>query len=87
MKTFLAVCSLSGWNAREGSPGHAISIESSHGREKGRTSFASTRVGKRKITITVARSYSQMIRRDRLPIPLQEREPGWDLELGIRLAS
>ena len=30
------------------------------------------------ITIAVARSYSRMIRGDRLPSPLQEREPDWD---------
>ena len=44
---FFAVCSFSGQNAREGSPSCALSIESSHGIEKGITPFASTGVGKR----------------------------------------
>ena len=39
------------------------------------------------IKIAVARSYSRMICRDRLPSPLQERYLGWDPELGIGLAS
>ena len=42
----IAVCSLSGNNAREGSPSSALSIESSRGIEKVRTPFASTGVGK-----------------------------------------
>ena len=40
-----------------------------------------------KITISIARSYSQMIRGARIPSPLQEQEPGWDPELGIGLAG
>ena len=40
-----------------------------------------------RITITVARSYSQMIRGARLPSPLQEQEPYWDLESGIGLSG
>ena len=42
-----AVCSLSGRNARDGSPGHDIAIESIHGRKEERTPFASMLVGKR----------------------------------------
>ena len=42
-----AVCSLSGRNAREGSPGRNIAIDSINGREKARNPFASTGVGKR----------------------------------------
>ena len=42
-----AVCSFSGRNAREGILSQALSTESSHGREKGRTPFTSTGVGKR----------------------------------------
>ena len=38
---------LSGWNAREVSPGCTLTIESIHGSEKGQTPFASTWVGKR----------------------------------------
>ena len=45
-KHFFVICSLSGRNSREGSPGNSLSIESIHGREKGRTPFASTGVGK-----------------------------------------
>ena len=41
------VCSFSGMNAREGNPICGLSILSSHGREKGRTAFTSTGVGKR----------------------------------------
>ena len=41
----------------------------------------------RRIVIDVARSYSRMIRRARLPSPLQERESGWDTESGIGLAG
>ena len=40
-----------------------------------------------RITITVASSYSRMIRGARLPSPLWEREPGWDLEFGIGLSG
>ena len=36
-----------------------------------------------RITIAIARSYSWMIHGARLLSPLREREPGWDLELGI----
>ena len=39
------------------------------------------------IAIIVVRSCSRMISRVQLPIPLQEREPGWDLELGILLSD
>ena len=39
------------------------------------------------IVIAVARSYSWMIRRDRLPSPLRGREPGWDPESGIGIAG
>ena len=35
-------------DTREGSHAHTLAIESSHGREKGRTPFASTGMGKRK---------------------------------------
>ena len=42
-----SVCSLSGRNAREGIPDRSLSIELIHGREKGRTPFASMGVGKR----------------------------------------
>ena len=45
-RKIFAVCSLSGHNAREGSPGRTIAIESINGREKGITPFASTGVGK-----------------------------------------
>ena len=41
----------------------------------------------RRILIAIARSYSRMIRGARLPSPLQERDPGWDTELGIGLAG
>ena len=44
---FFSVFSLSGRNAREGSPGRTLSIESIYGREKGRTPVAITGVGKR----------------------------------------
>ena len=46
MEKHFAVCSISVWNAREGSPGHTLTIESSYGSKKGRTLFASTGVGK-----------------------------------------
>ena len=42
-----SVCSFSGQNDKEGIPSRALSIESSHGREKGITTFSSTGVGKR----------------------------------------
>ena len=38
------------------------------------------------IAIAVTRLYSRMIRRARLPSPLQDMEPYWDPELGIGLA-
>ena len=38
-------------------------------------------------TISVARSYSRMIHRDRIPSPLRERDPDWDPETGIGLAG
>ena len=41
----------------------------------------------RRITIDVARFYSQMISRARLPSPLREREPDWDPESGIGIAG
>ena len=37
------------------------------------------------VAITVARSYSQMIRGARLPSSLREQEPGWNPESRIRL--
>ena len=40
-----------------------------------------------RIAIAVARSYSRMIRGARLPSPLREREPDWDLKSGIGLAG
>ena len=40
-----------------------------------------------RITIAVARSYSQMIRRTRLPSHLRQRKQGLDTESGIRLAG
>ena len=43
----ISVCSLSGRNARGGSVGRDLATESSHGREKGITPFASAAVGKR----------------------------------------
>ena len=43
---FFAACSFSGRNAREGSSSRALLIDSIHSREKGRTTFASTGVGK-----------------------------------------
>ena len=43
--------------------------------------------GNGRIAIAVAKSYSWMIRGDRFPSPLQEQEPDWDLESGIRLAD
>ena len=39
-----------------------------------------------KIAIAVARSYSRIIFRARLPNPLRDRELDWDPELGIGLA-
>ena len=39
------------------------------------------------IAIAIANSYSQMIRGAQLPYPLQEQDPGWDLEPGIKLAG
>ena len=39
------------------------------------------------ISIVDAISYSQMIRRARLPSSLQEQEPDWDMELVIGLAG
>ena len=40
-----------------------------------------------RIAIAVARSYSQIIHGARLPSPLQEREPDWDLYSGIGLSG
>ena len=40
-----------------------------------------------RIPILVARSYSQMIRGDRLPSPLRDREPDWEPSQGLRLAQ
>ena len=39
------------------------------------------------ITISVARSYSRMIRGSHLPSPLWEQDPDWDPESGIGLAG
>ena len=39
-------CSFFGRNSREGTPSRNLSIESSHGREKGRNPFTSMGVGK-----------------------------------------
>ena len=54
----IAICSLCVRNSREGSPGRALAIELIHGREKGRTPFASTGWVNGQITIAVLRSYS-----------------------------
>ena len=40
-----------------------------------------------RITIGVARSYSRMICGARLPSPLWDREPDWDLGPGLVLAQ
>ena len=39
------------------------------------------------IAIAVARSYSLMIQRDFLPIPLRERDPDWELISGLSLVK
>ena len=80
-------CSLSGWNAREGSPGHTLVIESSHGSEKVQALLASTGWENGKIAIAFVRSYSCMICRALLPILLWEQELDWDPESGIGLAG
>ena len=41
----------------------------------------------RRIAIAVARSYSRMILRARLPSPLRGQDPEWDLALGLGLAQ
>ena len=41
----------------------------------------------RRIAVAIARLYSRMIRRDGLPSPLRERDPGWDPQSGIGLAG
>ena len=40
-----------------------------------------------RIAIDIASSYLRMIRGDRLPIPLRERETDWGPELGIGLVG
>ena len=40
-----------------------------------------------RIIIAVARSYSRMIRGDRLPSPLWDQEPDWDPGSGLGLAQ
>ena len=40
-----------------------------------------------RITISVARSHSQMIHGARIPSPLWEQEPGWDPESVIGMAG
>ena len=40
-----------------------------------------------RITIAFARSYSQIIHRDRLPSPLQDWDPEWYPASGLRLAQ
>ena len=77
--------SFSTCDAREGRPVCTSTIELSHDIKKGRTPFASIGWITSHITIAVTRSYSRIIHRSQIPIPLWEREPDWDTESGIGL--
>ena len=75
------------WHVREGGPGRTREFELTHGRKMDKPISHVQGWISGQISISVASSYSQIIRGDRICGTLQDQDPDWDPASGLGLAQ